>query len=291
MKYLVLECHPGYAVVLDKNGRFLKVANLNYEVGQTVERVVEIAESTTEYSTRIKRVSRLLTAAAACLCLIFGGANYYWFTPQGTIRMAINPEVKMIVNRLDYVLKLEGVNEEGVALVQNISRFGKKVDTLADELADKAFEKGFLSEGGQIALTVLGENEQWKKATEERLKNELESHFDGKVIIVTEPFEQNRSQKDLSNPSDTSVIIPIQPVPAAEGSRKEIHNGSSGYSDTDYGVDTDYGPRNHGETKNDNEVRGDDIDGGPEDDGMTDYGGADDLNRDEELSEDHDYDD
>lgn len=36
MKYLVMECHPGYAVVLDENGRFLKVANRRYEVGQTV---------------------------------------------------------------------------------------------------------------------------------------------------------------------------------------------------------------------------------------------------------------
>ena len=30
MKYLVMECHPAYAVVLDEEGRFLKVSNLNY---------------------------------------------------------------------------------------------------------------------------------------------------------------------------------------------------------------------------------------------------------------------
>ena len=34
MTYLVMECHPGYAVVLDQTGRFLKVANLNYQVGE-----------------------------------------------------------------------------------------------------------------------------------------------------------------------------------------------------------------------------------------------------------------
>lgn len=36
MNYLVMECHPGYAVVLDETGRFLKVANMRYEVGQRV---------------------------------------------------------------------------------------------------------------------------------------------------------------------------------------------------------------------------------------------------------------
>ena len=28
MNYLVMECHPGYAVVLSEDGRFLKAANL-----------------------------------------------------------------------------------------------------------------------------------------------------------------------------------------------------------------------------------------------------------------------
>lgn len=36
MSYLVMECHPGYAVLLDEEGRFLKAANLRYEIGQTV---------------------------------------------------------------------------------------------------------------------------------------------------------------------------------------------------------------------------------------------------------------
>ena len=36
MSYLVMECHPGYAVLLDEEGRFLKAANLRYETGQTV---------------------------------------------------------------------------------------------------------------------------------------------------------------------------------------------------------------------------------------------------------------
>ena len=37
MKYLVMETHPAYAVMLDENGRFLKAANLRYQVGETVE--------------------------------------------------------------------------------------------------------------------------------------------------------------------------------------------------------------------------------------------------------------
>ena len=36
VNYLVMETHPAYAVVLDEGGRFLKAANLRYQVGDTV---------------------------------------------------------------------------------------------------------------------------------------------------------------------------------------------------------------------------------------------------------------
>ena len=41
MTYLVMECHPAYAVVLDQAGRVIKVANMGYEVGQKVDYVIE----------------------------------------------------------------------------------------------------------------------------------------------------------------------------------------------------------------------------------------------------------
>ncbi len=36
MKYIVMECRFSYAVLLDEDGKFLKAANLGYQVGQTV---------------------------------------------------------------------------------------------------------------------------------------------------------------------------------------------------------------------------------------------------------------
>ena len=42
MKYIVMECHLSYAIVLDEEGHFFKVANRNYQVGQTVTNVIEM---------------------------------------------------------------------------------------------------------------------------------------------------------------------------------------------------------------------------------------------------------
>ena len=62
MEYLVMECHESYAVVLDSRGRFLKVANLRYEVGQELDAVVELREPVREKVIPWKG----LTALAAC---------------------------------------------------------------------------------------------------------------------------------------------------------------------------------------------------------------------------------
>ena len=103
MKYLVMETHPAYAVVLDERGRFLRAANLRYQVGQTVEDVVELQPSGP------RRRPRALWAAAAAACLLLAAGGYwgYWrpnFIPYGTLRVQINPDVEFSVSRTDRVL-------------------------------------------------------------------------------------------------------------------------------------------------------------------------------------------
>ena len=40
MTYLVMECHPSYAIVLDNKGRMIKAANLGYQEGQVVGEII-----------------------------------------------------------------------------------------------------------------------------------------------------------------------------------------------------------------------------------------------------------
>ena len=70
MKYLVMETHPAYAVVLDEEGRFLKAANLQYRVGDTVQHIVELRQARPRAPALWKPLSGL-AAAAACLGNVF----------------------------------------------------------------------------------------------------------------------------------------------------------------------------------------------------------------------------
>ncbi len=185
MKYLILECHPGYAVALDEQGRFLTVANLNYAEGETVSHVVEMRRP----SRRRHGIGGWLLplAAAACLCLTALGIWQVLFVPYGTVRMQINPDIVVEVNRLDYVVDVEPQNSDGLRLTKDYSTRGKKLDTVLCELADRAVVQGYLPRGGAILLTVQSDHQQWQAETERQALLELDVHLDGFAQVVTDP--------------------------------------------------------------------------------------------------------
>ena len=81
MSYLVMECHPGYAVLLDEEGRFLKAANLRYKIGQTVYDPVLMKETPEKERHTIRWVSSGIAAIAACFLLFFGFSYYQNYVP------------------------------------------------------------------------------------------------------------------------------------------------------------------------------------------------------------------
>ena len=219
MKYLVMECHPAYAVVLDEKGRFLKVANLNYEPGQTVSSVIEMKPRKAA-----RRFGKWLVAAASLassLLILFFGAWQFLLVPYGSVRLQINPDVLISVNRLDYVVGVEGLNQDGEDLVADFEYRFKKLEAVTDELADLAIKGGYLSDGGTIWLDVRSSHESWKQEAQERLILSLDDHLGGTVRIATGVPEENEddippSESETSSQPETgfspeSIVIPAAP--------------------------------------------------------------------------------
>ncbi len=71
MKYIVMECHLSYAVLLDEEGHFLKAANRGYQVGQTVYDPVLVGSY--RYRPPMWRILfRLLLLLLVCAALFLG---------------------------------------------------------------------------------------------------------------------------------------------------------------------------------------------------------------------------
>lgn len=283
MEYLVMECGLSYAVVLDSEGRFLKVPNLGYEVGQTLNRVV--LQDTPSQSRPLRKHLARWAAMAACLCIMVLGSWSFWQLPVGTVRMQINPDVKMRVNRFDRVVGLEGLNEDGKALIKGYRAYGKEMQTVSDELADRAVELGYLNDGGRITLTVESDRESWKTATEELLLLELDVHFEHRIIIVTVSADEPEVPDEPSGAVDTIVIQPGQAGDDDDDRYEE--DDWEGEADDDGSGDDDNAPN---DVRNDDGADDDRSDSQDDDDNHADERDDDDSGATTSSSDDADED-
>ena len=207
MKYMVMECHTGYAVLLDEEGRFWKAADLHYEVGQTVENPVLMKQPQPSGRRRITRlVSSTVAAAAACLFLIFGFSYYQnYLRIYSSIYLSINPEVQMDLNRYGNVVRLTGTNEDGAKLLEGYSGRGKDKLTVADELIDRAIEMGFLSEGGQVSFFIDSPEDALFQEYGTELRAEINEHLDGRITITVEIVNYQDAPETESPVSETAA--------------------------------------------------------------------------------------
>ena len=218
MKYMVMECHLTYAVVLSEDGRFLKAANLHYEPGQVVTDLVEmeIPESRRDEKRKGRRWIYTLAAAAACLMLAATSMLQAGNRTYGSVYMTINPEVRIDVNRKDLVVDLEGINQDGLELIDGYSYRKKELDVVVDELVDRAIDQGYLHEGGRISLALEGEDGQWVMDHSDSLSRHLNEHLTGKMSVTIEVTDRNHES--------SQVMIPITPQ-------------ADHYNEMDYGED------------------------------------------------------
>ena len=287
MSYLVMETHPAYAVLLDEEGRFLKAANLRYQVGDTVQDIVELQPPKAKSPAVWKPLSGL-AGLAACVCLVFFGYYQPNYTAYGTLRIQINPDVEMTVSRTDRVLGLDGLNEDGEALIAGYAYRGKDRETAAGELVERAIDMGYLSDGETVSITVTSADADWQAREEQEAREDLEERYGQTIVIQIGPLEEE--------PPATEIVIPVTPPtpePTPEPSPEptappavpdNTDYGTSGDGVTDY-QDTDYGPYADGVT--------DYTDTGGEtySDGVTDYEARDDDDWDDSRDDGDDDDD
>ena len=297
-----MEVHPAYAVVLDEEGRFLKAANLRYQVGDTVRDIVELRRPKEKRPALWKPLSGV-AGLAACLCIVFFGYYQPNFVPYGALRIQINPDVELTLSRTDRVLELEGLNADGQSLIAGYEYSGKDREDVTEELVERAIDMGYLSGGETVSITVTSADADWQAREEQAAREDLEERYGETIVIQIGPTDEK--------PPVTEVVIPVtppEPEPTPEPPPEQVDppaapddtddrpdsGGATGYQDTDYGPDadgitdyedTDYGPYSDGvtdyEDRDDGDDQDDDDDDGNHDDDDDDGDDDEDWNDDD----------
>ena len=143
MNAYILEINGRHAAALTEDGRFVRVKNKNYFVGQSVQ----LNERKEETKQRV-RYSALASMTAGFALLLFGGFAGY-NAPVGVVSLDVNPSIEYTINCFDRVLSIDGVNEDGSRIVSEMNSenlINQPVDEAVEATIFQLRESGYLAE-------------------------------------------------------------------------------------------------------------------------------------------------
>lgn len=219
MSYLVMECHKSYAVVLSEDAKFLKVANLNYKVGQKVEKVIElgIVEQTGNKS-NIRKIVFASASAAASFAIIALGTWQLCFVSVATLHLQINPKIDMDINRLGYVLDIRAMNDDANKLLEGSQFSTAKAEDMATNISLMAKKEHYLDEDKNIYIEVSSDDKSLSSSLELKLQKTLEENMDDDVVvhIGAEPAADTEITETVLSTEESSTQVPESSVDESE---------------------------------------------------------------------------
>lgn len=251
MKYLVMECHDNYAILLDEEVGFVRAKNTGLTVGETIENP-QLLKNASSRKNIIMKVTYGLSAVAACVAVMFG-INHYneYITPYSNIRLSINPDVEMVLNHHGQVLSLKGMNKDGEMLVDGYNPKRQDKIVVADELIERAIDMGYLSDNAIIIFDIDTPDKELLTQYSIELRSEAEIYtheFDNVNIVIIDHNQEKTEKHNYSDtdyepivipiPQQTEITLPPETKPtttkpaAADSGYEENDNGESQYEIT-----------------------------------------------------------
>jgi hypothetical protein len=207
MKYIVMECHKGYAVLMDEQSRYMKAANLRYTVGQTVTAPV-LMEYGTEEERRISFYVTRFAAAAACLALAVSAGSFYYtrnFKTHSTVLISAKTNIRMDLNKKGEVLQLSGGDAAADELLKDYNGKGKDKLTAANEILDMEKSRGINTEEDVVNIFIKTDADEYnifKEEFENGITDTKINVYEFGVPKPHEPAKPEAPKPDGKKPKD-----------------------------------------------------------------------------------------
>ncbi len=225
MKYIVMECCKGYAVLMDEDGRYVFAANMNYEIGQTVTNPLIMEDKSSNKRSAIT-MFRTVAAAAACIAVIALPCYGYYaknFKTCSTVTLASDTSISMNLNSSGKVISLESDNEYGKKIIEKVDIKGKNEVEAANEIVEAEISEGYISAGDTVDVYIDGSSSKDYENIKSKLEEELPKH-DIKINIHDKkhPVGKDDKGKNEGKLPHEKTETPAPPQPATEAEVKPV---------------------------------------------------------------------
>lgn len=120
MKAVIVDLNGTDAVALRDDGQFVKMKNKNYTIGQELTMQPQII--------RFPKQAAVAASAAIVIAACGSMGSYTWSNPISYVSLDINPSIAYSLNEFNRVIAVDGMNDEGAAIVDVIGDSLKNTD-------------------------------------------------------------------------------------------------------------------------------------------------------------------
>ncbi len=221
------------------------------------------------------------------IAVIAVGGLWLLKNPVGYISIDVNPSIEMSYNRLNKVVAIQGVNQDGRSILNGHKLVGQDVDDAIEEIVEALLSKGYLTqEGSRILFSADDSSSSQELLT--RIKYEvvywLKEYYEN-TDVVSQTFDLDKDERALADKYGISYgkfAILKELIDDADDIESLL---ASGFMDMNIGELLDY--------LRDNDIELDDldIDWDDDDDDMDDDDDDDMDDDDDDMDDDDDDDD
>ena len=147
---------------------------------------------------------RRLVAAVLLLCLCAGGFfAYTWFSVKAVISIDINPGISLSLNRYEYVINAQPLNDDGADVLDDLNLERLDLDTALNALIGAMNRKGYLSEGATASVFVSGKDEGYNQKLYREVSEDFAHLAPSMVTQQADSQQPSDDQQSQSNETQT----------------------------------------------------------------------------------------
>lgn len=156
---------------------------------------------------------RRLVAAVLLLCLCAGGFfAYTWFSVKAIISIDINPGISLSLNRYEYVINAQPLNDDGADVLDDLNLERLDLDTALNALIGAMNRKGYLSEGATASVFVSGKDEDYNQKLYREISEDFAHLAPSMVTQQADSQQPSDDQQPQSNETQTDSTQTQQPT-------------------------------------------------------------------------------
>lgn len=214
----IVEIRGRRAAALTEDGRFVRVKNEGFTVGQTIR-----LRGAREFPRQRARFAALASVAAGFLLLLLGGFASYK-APYGVVSVDVNPSVEFTINLYDRVIGITGVNADGQALLGEMDAdalLNRGVDAAVEQTIEALRTIGYFANPAEndVVLAASAGSGAHAAALAERLEERIAAQSDLTVLSIPVSREDVERAHALGASAGRLYLVE-QLADAAKGERE-----------------------------------------------------------------------